>query len=58
MDYKEAVEWIKGHRSMTNIVPTHPLETWQVRIDQADAAKTQQAYWVIKAHFEFPVEDL
>jgi len=32
MDIKEAIEWIQGNRSMTNIVPHTPIETWQVRI--------------------------
>ena len=37
---------------MTNIVPDYPQETWAVRIAQADAAMTQQAYWIVKAHDE------
>jgi len=49
MDYKEAVEWLKGNRSMTNTIPQDPFETWQVRIAEADAAMTQQAYWIVKA---------
>jgi len=53
MDYKEALEWIAGKRSMTNIIPQHPFETWEVRIAEADAAMTQQAYWVVRAYREF-----
>ena len=52
MDYEEAVEWLQGKRSMVNIVPQHPFETWQSRILEADAYATQQAYWVVKAHCE------
>ena len=52
MDYEEAIEWLEGKRSVTNIIPQDPFETWQVRIAQADAAMTQQAYWVVKAHKE------
>jgi len=50
MNYEEAMEWIDGKRSMANIVPEHPFETWAIRIAQADAAMMQQAYWMIKAH--------
>ena len=50
MDYKEALEWLRGNRSMANLIPQEPFETWQVRIAQADAAMTQQAYWVAKAN--------
>ena len=52
MKYKEALSWLKGERSMTNIVPSQPIETWQVRIAEADAAMTQQAYWIVKAHVD------
>ena len=52
MDYKEATEWLKGNRSMTNIIPQDPFETWQVRIAEADAAMTQQSYWIVRAEAE------
>ncbi len=52
MSYDEALAWLKGERSMTNIVPSHPRETWVARIAEADAATTQQAYWIVKAHKE------
>lgn len=48
----EASEWLRGTRSMCNLIPQHPLETWEVRIAEADAAKIQQAYWILKAHKE------
>ena len=52
MNYQEALEWLYGGRSMTNIIPQEPFETWTVRIAQADAAMTEQAYWIIKAYKE------
>lgn len=48
MNYEEAVEWLEGNRSMTNIIPQHPFETWLVRIAEADAHMMQQAYWVVR----------
>lgn len=50
MDIEEARAWLNGERSMANIIPQDPFETWQVRIAEADAAMVQQAYWVAKAH--------
>ena len=52
MELDEALEWLSGTRSMTNIIPREPFETWQVRIAQADAAMTQQAYYIAKYHME------
>ena len=52
MNLEEAIEWLKGKRSMTNIIPQDPFETWQVRVAEADAAMTQQAYWITRAHKE------
>jgi hypothetical protein len=52
MTEQEATDWIQGSRSMSNIVPEHPFETWQLRIAQADAAQVQRAYWVLKAYRE------
>ena len=52
MDHKEALDWLRGDRSVTNIVPQHPHETWVIRIAQADAALVQQAYWIVRAYRE------
>ena len=52
MELNEALEWLSGNRSMTNVIPQEPFETWQVRIAQADAAMTQQAYYIAKYHRE------
>lgn len=52
MTKEEAMEWIKGNRSTVNSIQQEPLETWQVRIAQADAAMYEQAYWVLRAYGE------
>ena len=52
MNIEEAEAWLQGSRSMTNCIPCDPLETWNARIAEADAAMTQQAYWIVKAHRE------
>jgi hypothetical protein len=52
MTLYEAQQWLEGNRSMINVVPDYPLETWNVRIAQADAAMMQTAYWVSKAYKE------
>jgi len=48
MTTAEAIAWLAGERSMTNIIPQHPIDTWAVRIAQADAAMMQQAYWIAR----------
>ena len=58
MDIAEAIDWLDGNRSMTNIIPQEPFETWQVRISQADAAMVQQAYWVVTAQEEFKINGI
>ena len=52
MTPEEARAWLEGQRSMTNIIPQDPFESWSVRVEQADAAKFAQAYYVLKAHAE------
>ena len=52
MEYKEAMEWLKGNRCTINTIPKDPIETWEIRITQADSAFMQIAYWVVKAHKE------
>ena len=51
MEYSEALEWLKGTRSVVNTIPQEPFDTWQVRTAQADAAMTQQAYYVAMWHW-------
>ena len=50
MDKAEAIAWLEGKRSMVNLIREDPYDTWEVRVAQADAAKTEQAYWVLRAH--------
>jgi hypothetical protein len=49
---QEAAAWLNGERSMCNLVPEYPIETWQERIARADAAMTETAYWTLRAHKE------
>lgn len=49
MDLTEAQGWIEGINSTVNIMPIEPMATVEVRIAQADAAKTEQAYWILRA---------
>jgi len=46
----EALAWLRGERSWTNVIPQHPHETWLVRIQEADAASTKRAYWIAKGY--------
>ena len=50
MDKDEAIEWLEGKRSMANLIPSDQFDSWQVRIALVDAAKAEQAYWVLRAH--------
>jgi hypothetical protein len=52
MDKKEALEWFSGNRSLTNLIPQEPFDTWNIRIAEADAAMMQQAYLYLKADKE------
>ena len=58
MSYEEALEWLQGKRSMVNILSSASEDpnAWAVATAQADAAMTQQAYWVARAHEEGLVE--
>jgi len=47
MDYNEAVRWMRGERTMADYVPKNPFETYLERVARADAAKVEQAYWVL-----------
>lgn len=50
MDYEEALAWLRGERSTVNTTQQYPIETWQERIARTDAAMTEQAYWIVRAH--------
>lgn len=52
MNLEDAKAWLRGERSMCNqIQPSYEGE-WPVQTARADAAMTQQAYWIVKAHAE------
>lgn len=54
MSLDEARAWLRGERSMANFFRgsgDDPLVS-EVALAQADAAMTQQAYWIVKAHDE------
>ena len=48
MDYLEAREWLKGNRSTWNSFAGQDNDI--VNTARADAAMTEQAYWVVRAH--------
>jgi hypothetical protein len=50
MNKEEAIAWLVGKRSMTNMIPQDPLDTWHIRIAQADAEMCEKAYWVLRAY--------
>ena len=52
MNIQEAEQWLKGELSGVNHICTDPFETWEVRIEEYNAAMRQQAYWIMKAHKE------
>ena len=54
MSIEEAIAWLEGKRSSVNMIPDYPHETWPIRIAEADAWYTQQAYWIAKAHGALP----
>lgn len=54
MNYEEALAWLRGERSTCNMIQSN-AETngpWIVQTAQADAAMTEQAYWIAKANAE------
>jgi len=57
MNKDEAIAWLMGKRSVGNIIPQDPFDTWQVRIAQADAAMCEQAYWILRAFTEDLIYD-
>jgi hypothetical protein len=54
MDYIEAIAWLNGERSMCNQFYHNASESENADLltAQADAAKTQQAYWIVRARHE------
>ena len=56
MNYEAALEWLKGDRSTANhfrsMVSERAFEQREIWMARADAAMTEQAYWVVRAHRE------
>jgi len=54
MNFEEAMAWLRGERSYTNIIQSDVdnNRSWVVATAQADAAATEQAYWVVRANSE------
>jgi hypothetical protein len=58
MNLEEALAWLRGTRSTCNIIQrtTDTNGQWLVQTAQADAALTEQAYWIVRAHAEGLIE--
>ena len=54
MEYEEALAWLRGERSTINIIQSNADTNgpWIVQTAQADAAMTEQAYWIVRAYRE------
>ena len=56
MNYEEALAWLKGERSQANwfrsLGSERALEQREIWLAEADAASTEQAYWIVRAHKE------
>lgn len=54
MTYQEALEWLRGNRSNMNDMLSaegdQPRVVTLMQVAQADAASTQQAYYIVRAH--------
>ena len=57
MRYEEALAWLRGERSTINYRKTIDPES-DVRVAQEDAALTEQAYWIVRAHKEGLLADV
>lgn len=50
MTREEALEWLKGNRSMVNtIYGSNPLQATEAEVAKADAYMIMQAYYITKA---------
>ena len=52
MKLTEALAWLKGERSSTNLVNRGIDDSWMVVEAKLDAAMMERAYWVVRAHHE------
>lgn len=53
MNLEEARAWLRGERSMCNSITEGDASSRIAITAISDAAMTQQAYWVVKAYYEF-----
>ena len=58
MNLEEALAWLKGARSTVNYAGGETPWEAQERACRMDAAATEQAYWVVRAHKEGLVDSL
>ncbi len=57
MNLEEALAWLRGERSSWNSMSTTVTLPGAHTISaQVDAANTEQAYWIVRAHKEGLVE--
>lgn len=52
MTKDEAIAWLKGERSMINLISSADPDQFQVNVAVTDAAMMKQAYLILKAHKE------
>lgn len=57
MRYDEAQAWLRGERSTINTAWGETIGDAQERATRQDAAMTEQAYWIVRAHKEGLVDD-
>ncbi len=52
MSNEEALAWLRGERSTVNYAGGESPWDSQERATRMDAAMTEQAYWIVRAHKE------
>ena len=52
MNPAEAIEWLKGNRNTAQMLHKQGDDSHILMAAQADAARIQQAYYILKAHKE------
>ncbi len=57
MNLGEALAWLNGERSTVNVAGGESPWDSQERATRMDAAMTEQAYWIVRAHKEGITED-
>ncbi len=52
MNLEEALAWLRGQRSTLNYTQAPTPEDSRLYAAKQDAAMTEQAYWIVRAHRE------